>query len=153
VREEVPEARLHVLGWSADDAPPDVGTAQRQSVAAEGWLSSEELAARMGRASVLVIPSQFEVSPTVLAEAWALGLPVVATAVGGLRMLAVGAAVVVPRREPEALAAGIVRALAGGEEVERLVQEGRRRAEAHREEAVAEAHLALYSELIERGAK
>jgi glycosyltransferase involved in cell wall biosynthesis len=107
----------------------------------------------MAKASVLVIPSQFEVSPTVLAEAWALGLPVVATAVGGLRALAEGAAVVVPRREPEALAAGIVRALAGGEEVERLVGEGRHRAEAHRAEAVAKAHLALYTELVEGGAK
>jgi hypothetical protein len=66
-----------------------------------------------------------------------------------LRALAEGAAVVVPRREPEALAAGIVRALAGGEEVERLVEEGHRRAEAHRAEAVANAHVALYNELIE----
>jgi hypothetical protein len=61
--------------------------------------------------------------------------------------------VVVPRREPDALAAGIVRALRGGEEVEQLVEEGRRRAEGQRAEAVVEAHLALYTELIERGVK
>jgi glycosyltransferase involved in cell wall biosynthesis len=149
VREAVPEARLHVAGWAPDEGPADVAPAHRRSVVVEGWLSSEELAARMAKASVLVIPSEFEVSPTVLAEAWALGLPVVATTVGGLRVLAEGAAVLVPRREPEALAAGIVRALAGGEEVERLVEEGRHRAEGHRAEAVAKAHLALYTELVE----
>jgi glycosyltransferase involved in cell wall biosynthesis len=152
VRAAVPEARLHLAGWSPDEVSPEVGRAHQDSVFVEGWLSPDEFAARMARASVLVIPSQFEVSPIVLAEAWALGLPVVATPVGGLPALAEGAAVVVPRREPEALAAGIVRALAGGEEVERLVEEGRRRAEAHRAEAVAHAHVALYNELIqERG--
>jgi glycosyltransferase involved in cell wall biosynthesis len=153
VREAVPEARLHVAGWVPDEGPADVGPAHRRSVVVEGWLSSEELAARMAKASVLVIPSRFEVSPTVLAEAWALGLPVVATTVGGLRVLAEGAAVLVPRQEPEALAAGVVRALAGGEEVERLVEEGRHRAEAHRAETVAKAHLALYTELVEGCAK
>jgi glycosyltransferase involved in cell wall biosynthesis len=150
VRKAVPEARLHLVGWSQDEAPPGVDASQRGTFSAEGWVSTEELAARMARASVLVIPSQFEVSPIVLGEAWALGLPVVATPAGGLRALAEGAAVVVPKREPEALAAGIVRALAGGEEIERLVGEGRRRAEAHRAEAVARAHLALYTELIQQ---
>jgi glycosyltransferase involved in cell wall biosynthesis len=152
VRNAVPEAHLQLAGWPLDEASPDVGQAHQKSVGVEGWLPSEVLAARMARASVLVIPSQFEVSPIILAEAWALGLPVVATAVGGLRALGEGAAVLIPPREPEALAAGIARALAGGEDVERLVEEGRRRAEAHRAEAVVEAHLALYAELIERGA-
>jgi glycosyltransferase involved in cell wall biosynthesis len=150
VHEAVPEARLHLVGWSEGQAAPEVDAPHRGTLSAEGWLSTEELAARMARASVLVIPSQFEVSPIVLGEAWALGLPVVATPAGGLRALAEGAAVVVPKREPEALAAGIVRALAGGEEIERLVEEGRRRAEAHQAEAVARAHLALYTELVQQ---
>jgi glycosyltransferase involved in cell wall biosynthesis len=149
VRKAVPEARLDVAGWISNEAP-DVVSAHQASVSVEGWLSSDQLAARMARASALVIPSEFEVSPLVLGEAWAAGLPVVATRVGGLGTLADGAALVVSRREPEELADGIVRALAGGEEIDRLVAEGRRRAEAHRAEAVARAHLALYAELVER---
>jgi glycosyltransferase involved in cell wall biosynthesis len=151
VREAAPEARLLVAGWPPDIPPPDVGRAHNDSIAVEGWLSSDELADRMLTASVLVIPSQFEVSPIVLAEAWALGLPVVATPVGGLRALAEGAAVVIPRSEPALLAAAIAQVLAGGEGIERVVEEGRRRAELHRADAVAGAHLALYTELIQDG--
>jgi glycosyltransferase involved in cell wall biosynthesis len=84
----------------------------------------------------------------VLGEAWALGLPVVATAVGGLQTLADGAAILVPRQEPAMLADAIATALAGGDRVERLVEEGRRRVERHRAEAVARAHIEIYDVLI-----
>ena len=70
---------------------------------------------------------------------------------GGLRALGQGASVVIPRSEPELLAAGLVRALAGGEEIEQLVEEGSRRAELHRADAVADAHIALYDELVHDG--
>ena len=103
----------------------------------------------MAKASALVIPSAFEVSPIVLGEAWALGLPVVATSVGGLKALVEGAGVVVRRREPAALASAIAEALAGGDAVQQLVEEGRRRAESHRAEAVVAAHVALYKELVQ----
>jgi glycosyltransferase involved in cell wall biosynthesis len=152
VRQSVPEARLNVSGWLPNGEPPQIHPEQRQSLIIEGWLSSAELAERMRQASVLVIPSKFEVSPIVLAEAWALGLPVVTTPVGGLRSLAPGAAVVVPRN-PEALADGIIKALSRDREVVQLVAEGRRRADAHRADAVADAHLALYNELIGRDRK
>jgi glycosyltransferase involved in cell wall biosynthesis len=148
VRAAVPDARLLLVGWPAGRDPGlELAREHRSSVAVERWLAPEGLAARMAEASVLVIPSKFEVSPIVLAEAWAVGLPVVVAPVGGLAALAVGAAVVVPRREPAAFAADIARILAGAEEIERLVEEGRRRADAHRLDAVTDAHLALYEEL------
>jgi glycosyltransferase involved in cell wall biosynthesis len=150
VRRALPEARLQVAGWTKSEPPPLAGS-DRASVFVDGWLSSEDLAARMASASALVIPSQFEVSPIVLGEAWAAGLPVVATPVGGLPPLADGAAIVVPRRDPQALADGIVRALEGGEEIERQVAEGHRRAEAQRADAVAQAHINLYRELVAGG--
>jgi hypothetical protein len=68
------------------------------------------------------------------------------TPVGGVPALATGAALLVERR-PEALAESIVTAVRGGDEVARLVEEGRRRAEAHRPEAVVSAHLTLYEDL------
>jgi glycosyltransferase involved in cell wall biosynthesis len=141
VREAVPEARLHVLGWRSDERP-DLGDQARF----EGWVSSRELADRMARASALVIASEFEVSPTVLAEAWAVGLPVVATAVGGIPALATDAAVLV-QRTPDALAEGLVAALSGGDQIERVVAEATRRVERHRAAAVAAAHAELYDQM------
>ena len=141
VRKAVPGARLHVLGWHGNDRP-NLG----ESVSFEGWVSSRELEDRMARASTLVIASEFEVSPTVLAEAWAVGLPVVATAVGGIPALATDAAILV-ERTPGAVAEGIVAALSGGERVEGLVAEATRRVERHRATAVADAHTHLYEAL------
>jgi glycosyltransferase involved in cell wall biosynthesis len=147
VQRAVPDAHLLTVGWPRH-ALPELSGIHKDSVTAEGWLSTDELAARMGRAAALVIPSKFEVSPILLAEAWAAGVPVVVTSVGGLRAVGEGAAVIVPRREPRALAAGVVRALAGGDEVQGFIQEGRRRSESHRADAVAEAHMTLYEELV-----
>jgi glycosyltransferase involved in cell wall biosynthesis len=147
VQRAVPDAHLLTVGWPPH-ALPKLRGIHKVSVTAEGRLSADELAERMARAATLVIPSKFEVSPILLAEAWAVGVPVVVAPVGGLRALGEGAAVIVPRREPRVLAAGIVRALAGGDEVEGFVQEGRRRSESHRSHAVAEAHIALYEELL-----
>jgi glycosyltransferase involved in cell wall biosynthesis len=142
VREAVPGARLHVLGWRGSERP-DLGP----SVTFEGWVSSRELEDRMSRASTLVIASEFEVSPTVLAEAWAVGLPVVATAVGGIPALATDAAILV-ERTPDTLAKGVIAALSRGERVERMVAEATKRVERHRATAVADAHIQLYERLL-----
>jgi glycosyltransferase involved in cell wall biosynthesis len=149
VLKEIPKARLLVVGWP-EKVIPDTHPGQ-DSMAFEGWLTTDDLADRMARASVLVIPSDFEVSPIILAEAWALGLPVVATAVGGMEAIAEGAAVLVSPRDPPQLARALVLALAAGDEGNRVVEEGRRRVERHRAEAVAHAHLDLYEALVRRG--
>jgi glycosyltransferase involved in cell wall biosynthesis len=146
VREAVPNARLDVIGWGDGAAPPKVD-GHDESVSFAGWLSSPDLADRMSRAAALVIASAYEVSPIVLAEAWAIGLPVVAACVGGIPALATGAAVLV-ERNAAAIGDGLIRALAGGEEIESAVAEARRRAAQHRAEAVAGAHIALYEELL-----
>jgi glycosyltransferase involved in cell wall biosynthesis len=148
VRAAIPDAHLNIVGWPSDQRPPGIAVPDGEGLV-EGWLSSMELAQRMGSAAVLVIPSQFEVSPIVLAEAWAIGLPVIAVPVGGIPALATDAAVLV-KRKPEALAAGIETTVRGGQEIDRLVEEGRRRAEAHRPDSVAAAHVALYEELVRR---
>jgi glycosyltransferase involved in cell wall biosynthesis len=148
VQAVVPDARLLAVGWSGGSGSA-LTSAGGDGVTFEPSLPNEELATRMAKASVLVIPSAFEVSPIVLGEAWALGLPVVATAVGGLKALIEGAGTVVRRREPALLALAIAETLAGGDAVQRFVDEGRRRAESHRAEAVATAHVALYKELVQ----
>jgi glycosyltransferase involved in cell wall biosynthesis len=137
----VPDSSLEVVGWPAGrDLPETLRGAERR-----GWLAAAPFAEAMARASVVLIPSRFEVAPVTLLEAWSVGVPVVATRVGGLPRLADGAAILV---EPEAgaIAAGVVEALSG-RETDALVAEGRRRADLARPEAVAHAHLALYEEL------
>jgi glycosyltransferase involved in cell wall biosynthesis len=147
----VPEASLNSVGWSCGE-PSGIPPELRRSIVVEGALSSSELVDRMARAAVLVIPSKFEVSPIVLAEAWAMGVPVVATRVGGIAAFATGAAVLV-ERDVESLFKGLAAALSGAEEIDRLVAEGRRRAEGHRAHVVATAHISLYEDLREAASR
>ena len=149
VRRRVAGATLAVAGWPSSVGDPDVGDAERASVRTHRSLSPVAMADLLGRAAVVVIPSRFEVAPLLLAEAWAAGVPVVATSVGGIPSLAGGAAVLVEPGSSSALADGLVQALEQGDELQGLVAEGRRRAEGCRAEAVARAHLELYQELLE----
>jgi glycosyltransferase involved in cell wall biosynthesis len=140
VRRLVPEARLHLVGWGGDP-PPGVALEN-----VEGWLDAAELSRRLARAAVVVVPSVFEVSPLIIAEAWAVGVPVVAASVGGIPAFAGDAAVLV-HREADALATAIAGVLTDAAGVDRIVAKGRERAEEHRLDAVLSAHLRLYGEL------
>jgi glycosyltransferase involved in cell wall biosynthesis len=141
VAAEVPHSSLQVVGWPAGhDLPETIRDAERRT-----WLPAGELAEAMARAEVVVIPSRFEVAPVTLLEAWAVGVPVVATRVGGLPSLADGAAILA-EPEPRSIAAALVEALSG-RGADARIAEGRRRADLARPAAVARAHLALYEEL------
>jgi glycosyltransferase involved in cell wall biosynthesis len=73
-----------------------------------GPLAKEDVAELMRRADLFVLPSLHENLPVVLAEAMASGLPAVATRVGGVEeVLDPDAGVLVPPRDPEALAGAI----------------------------------------------
>jgi glycosyltransferase involved in cell wall biosynthesis len=150
VVEAIPNATLNAVGWPSRQTPAEIPAELRRTVITDNALSSSDLADRMARAAVLVIPSEFEVSPIVLGEAWAMGLPVVAARVGGVPALAEGAAVLV-ERDVESLRDGLVAGLSGGDEIDNSVAEGRRRASAHRADAVATAHISLYEELRQAG--
>jgi glycosyltransferase involved in cell wall biosynthesis len=73
-------------------------------------------------ADVFVLPSHSEGSPNVLLEAMAANLPVVATAVGGVPEMVENdeSSLLVPPRDPPALAASIERVLTDGELARRL---------------------------------
>ena len=64
-------------------------------------------------ADVLALPSHSEGSPYVLLEAMAAGLPIVATAVGGVPEMITDdeSALLVPAHDPDAVAAAIARVL------------------------------------------
>ncbi len=74
-------------------------------------------------ANVFVLPSRSEGSPNVLLEAMAAGVPVVATAVGGVPEMVVNeeSALLVAANSPPSLAAAIARVLSNREIAQRLI--------------------------------
>jgi glycosyltransferase involved in cell wall biosynthesis len=99
---------------------------------------------------VAVISSDFEGTPLFALECMAAGTPLVATAVGGLPTLLGDDAVLVPPRDPAALAAGIDRLLDDPGLRAALADAARERARPHEIGAVAERFGALYVDLLER---
>lgn len=141
----VPDARLRLVGW-----PTSIPAPALDAVEVQNELDSTRLAEEMRRAAVVVIPSRYEVAPILLAEAWAVGVPVVATEAGGMGSLGQGAAVVVPVESARSLAESIAEVISGTRDVAALVAAGRERAERHRASAVVATHMSLYAELLER---
>ena len=76
--------------------------------------------------------------PQILFEAFAAGLPVVATAVGGVTEAAGDAALLIPPGDPEAAAEALERVAADAELREQLVRAGLERARAVTLEAESE---------------
>jgi glycosyltransferase involved in cell wall biosynthesis len=150
VTEALPEAHLDVVGWTAEVPDPLRTDA---SVSFHGWLPPAQSAEAMARAQAVVIPSRYEVAPLVLGEAWALRVAVVATSVGGLASLAGGAALLVPRDNPEALGEALVSVLGGRTDVSSLVADGYRRARSCTSEQVVHRHLELYEDLMRSNAR
>lgn len=96
---------------------------------------------------VFAFPSLFEGLCLAVIEAQAAGVPVVATAVGGIKETVVEGetGLLVPLRDPEALASAIRRLLERPDEAARLAAEARRRAlERYSEERMVSGTLALY---------
>ncbi len=101
-------------------------------------------------ADVLVHPSLMEGLGTVILDAMLLGVPVVATSVGGIPELVEDGVtgVLVPPRSPEALADAVAALLGDRKLARRLAAAARRRAEAaFTADAMVEGTLAAYREL------
>jgi glycosyltransferase involved in cell wall biosynthesis len=101
---------------------------------------------------VAAMSSDFEGTPLFAFECMAAGTPLVATAVGGLPdLLGDGrSAVLVPRRDPAALATAIERLLSAPDERRALAGAAARRLEHYGIDAVAGRFARLYGELLER---
>lgn len=101
------------------------------------------------RATAFTFPSEWEAFGLVLLEAMAAGVPIVATAVGGVpEVLDEGrAGRLVPYGDADALALAIREVLGSPDRTEALVAAGRRRVENYTWDRVIDAHLALYREL------
>ncbi len=105
------------------------------------------------RAALVVVPSRYEGFGLPAVEAMACGTPVVATRAGALTEVveATGGGLLTPRADPAALAAGIDRLLADGDERARLARRGRERVvEAFGWPQIARATADAYDDLLER---
>ena len=88
----------------------ELGVADRATL--HGYVPFDEISERYRASDVLVSTSWTEGFPQVIVDAFAAGLPVVATDVGGIRRAAGKAVMLVPAGDAAALAAA-VRRLAG----------------------------------------
>jgi glycosyltransferase involved in cell wall biosynthesis len=152
-----PEVRLRIAGPLADPASVDrVRRVAAQHELAErvvltGALSQAEMLEEYRRAEILLLASREETSPLVIAQAMACGLPVVASAAGGVpHMVRDGeTALLFPFGDVRACADRIRRLLDEPDRRERMATQAR--VEARRRfhpEAVAAQTVAVYREML-----
>lgn len=134
---ECPHAILHVVGayepaYFRDVLMPAVTRAGLDGrVHFHGGQPAAVIADRLSRASVLALPTLMDTAPNVLAEARAAGVPVVASAVGGIPELIEDGVdgVLVPAGSAEALAAAIIKMLRDPAAADAMAAHGRARVE------------------------
>jgi glycosyltransferase involved in cell wall biosynthesis len=116
-----------------------------------GPVAPEELAGEYARAACLVLVSRQETLPVAVQEAMAVGLPVIASPVGGVPHLVREGETgfLVPHGDPAALAERMVRLLRDGELRRRMGSVGRSVAEERfRLEDVCRRTLDVYREVL-----
>ena len=109
-----------------------------------GFQPHDAVPALMGTADVLVLPSVYEELGSVLVEAMHAGLPIVASDTGGIADAVGDAAILVPPRDPAALAAALDALLADSERREQLSALARRRSTGFHWDQLAERVLGVY---------
>ncbi len=144
-REAVPNLRLRLAGPGT--APDAAGVEQL------GTLDDDALVEALRAATIVCLPSRAEGVPMTLLEAMACGCAIVTTPVGGVaETVEGGAAVLVPPRDPDALAAAIVGLLGDPGRVAELRRDARRRAaERHALAAQLDRVVSLWGDLAARG--
>jgi len=129
---EVPDAILVVVGEGKDrEALALLTESARARVEMRGAVPNEQVPSYLASCEVFVSPAVGQESFGIaLVEAMAAGLPVVATDIAGYREVVSDGVegLLVPPRDPEALAAGLVRVLTEPELAQRLGGAGRERA-------------------------
>ena len=137
-------------GNSARKWARDCGVGERVQIA--GRVSAEELVGLYRRAALVVVPSRYEGFGLPAVEAMACGTPVVACAAGALPevLRLTGGGCLVPRDDPEAMAAAIRSLIDAPQRLALLARSARERVvETLSWEKVAAATAAVYAELLE----
>lgn len=110
LRERLPGVRVVIVGDDPYDSDPAYLSSLRASRAVEHYGWAENAPGLMRHLDILVVPSTAEPFGTVAAEAMAVGTPVVASAVDGLRDVVEDGVTgrLVPPTDPEALSAAVL---------------------------------------------
>ncbi len=132
-------------GWGSARLTAAVETSgARDRIVRAGYLSPTELAGALGHAALLAYPSLYEGFGFPPLQAMAVGVPVVATAAGAVPEVVGNAAAVVPPGDVGGLAAAIDQVLAGGRDVDEMIERGRVRAARFTWAACADGLESLY---------
>ena len=116
-----------------------------------GYISHSHIFAEWSRMDIAVVPSLHDARPIVTLEAMALGLPVVGTCVGGISEVVVHGetGILVPPKDPEALAEAILYLLANPKQAIEMGRRGRERAfQDFHPSRFIEAHENIYEDLV-----
>ena len=159
LRKKFPDVKLAVVGDGPlrprlEKLTDELGL--RDSVVFTGWKTGEDIVSEYLRASLVVVPSIVdekgltESLGVVAIEAMAFGRPVVASDVGGLPdVVTPDAGILVPQKDPEALASAIEKILSDRKLARELSEGARRRFREHfSKEAVAARYHKLYQEVV-----
>ena len=134
VRQKVPSAELVFCGHGPEGDELRSVAAQSQFAGAihfAGQIEPDQVAEYMQASDLFAFPSHSEGMPNAVMEAMACGLPVVCTSVGGLPAAIgdCGGALLVPPKQPEQLAAALLKVLLDPSNLREMGDEARRRAE------------------------
>jgi glycosyltransferase involved in cell wall biosynthesis len=111
VREACPETQLWIAGEASKDRRKrvDESTLCQEPQSGVRWLGlRRDIPALLNAADAFVLASAWEGMPLAVGEAMAMGKPVVATDVGGVRELVGNAGLLVPPRNAQALAGAMI---------------------------------------------
>lgn len=156
VRKSIPGARLRIAGPEREPAYGERVRAEASRLGVEdsveflGALPQGDLYGEYRKARVLVLASEEENAPQVIAEAMAAGAPPVATDVGGVRWMVRDGDVgfVVGVGDVDALADRLERALGDDAAWSAMSEAARREAERFRADRVAAETRRLYGDLV-----
>ncbi|MGH9273829.1 MAG: glycosyltransferase family 4 protein [Acidimicrobiales bacterium] len=136
-------------GWGAEaltDAITDAHHAAR--IRRVGWIDEPARADLLAGATALVLASRYEGFGLTAGEAMAAGVPVVATAVGGIPEVVGDAAVLVPPGDVASLAGAVAGLVSDAEQRARLVEQGRARAETFTWTRTIDGLVALWRSVV-----
>jgi glycosyltransferase involved in cell wall biosynthesis len=153
LRDRFPQARLTVAGSGPQRAELEALVAElglQDRVRFTGRLDRAALAQLLREADLLLNPSLTDNMPNSVLEAMASGLPVVATHVGGLPYMVEHerSALLVPPRDPGALAAAVTRILDNPELARSLSETGLREAQRYTWQQVAPRLAQAYADCL-----
>jgi glycosyltransferase involved in cell wall biosynthesis len=118
-----------------------------------GQLSRTEVAKRLAAAAALLLPSSYEGFPMVLLEAWATGVPVIATSVAAIPKVCTNGedALLVPPQDSSALAEAIMMLLKNSDLAGRLASTGHRKVQQYSHVAVNAQLEQHYRTMLSQG--